>query len=308
MKKELVLVALGAVMSLASCSSENDIIPGKAESPDVQSSPVKFFPSINGATPQTRAGNAAWAAGDAIGIFMVNGVPSAVDHTVNKAYKTADGSKNFTPVSMDDYIYYPVNGSTVNFISYYPRQAGILLENLYSVDVTDQNSPVDIDLLYAKTATGYSKAASGNTVQLSFDHKLTHMVLNITPGTGLTAEDLKNMVVTVKGLKTATTLDLKDGTLGTPDAVADIVMKTQTDGLKSDAILVPQSVADNTVTIEFEIVTANGTEVFVYKVPAITFESKKEHVYAVTINRTGISVTGEINDWAAGTGGSGTAD
>ncbi|MDR1103121.1 MAG: fimbrillin family protein [Tannerella sp.] len=306
MKKELVLVALGAAVSLVSCSSEFDI-PGKTE-PGVQSSPVKFSSSINGATPQTRAGNNTWEAGNTIGIFMVNGTPEIVDNTANRAYKTLDGSKNFSPVSPSDNIYYPVDGSTVNFISYYPWQAGKSLDNLYPVDVTDQNNPVDIDLLYAKTATGYSKAASGNTVQLQFDHKLTHMVLNITPDAGLTEADLEDMVVTVKGLNTATTLNLKDGTLGTPDAVADIVMKTQKNGLKSDAILVPQSIVANAVSIEFRIDTDNGTEVFKWNVPATTFESKKEYVYTVTITRTGIDVTGEINEWEAGTGGSGTAD
>lgn len=289
-------------MFMTSCSNENEVFPNN-DRPSGQSI-VKFSSSINGATPDTRAGNSTWAAGDAIGIFMVDGTPAVVDLAANKAYKTADGSKNFSPVSLNDNIYYPVDGSTVNFISYYPQQTGISLNNLYNVDVASQNNPVDIDLLYAKTTTGYSKATSTNTVQLFFDHKLTHVVLNITPGAGLTASDLNNMVVTVKGINSRNTLDLKTGNLGTPSSVADIVMKTKTDGSTSDAILVPQVVAGNTMSIEFKI----GNETFVWKVPATEFKSKTEHVYTVTIARTGISVTGEINPWTSGTGGTGTAD
>jgi hypothetical protein len=209
---------------------------------------------------------------------------------------------------MGDNIYYPVNGNTVNFVAYYPWQSGIALNSLYNVDVTNQNNPTDIDLLYAKTAAGYSKATSGNTVQLLFDHKLTHLVLNITPGEGLSASDLNGMVVTLKGLNTTTTLDLKNGSLGTPSDIANITARTLTDGSKFDAILVPQTVEDNVMSVEFRIVTANGTEAFVWKVSATAFESKKEHAYNVVIARTGISVTGEINPWETGTGGSGSAD
>ncbi|MDR1407067.1 MAG: fimbrillin family protein [Tannerella sp.] len=307
MKKELVLAAFGAAVFMTSCSNEHEVFPDNTERPSVES-PVKFSSSINGATPQTRAGSSTWDAGNTIGIFMVDGTPDIVDYTTNRAYRTSDGSNNFSPVSMSDNVYYPVNGSTVNFISYYPWQTGISLDNLYNVNVVNQHNSTDIDMLYAKTTSGYSKGTSGSVVQLFFDHKLTHMVLNITPGAGLSATDLNGMTVTIKGLNTKTTVDLKDGNLGTPVNVADIVMKTSSNGSKSDAILVPQSIADGGMRVEFKINAANGEETFVWKVPATTFESKKEHVYDVTIARTGISVTGEINPWETGTGGSGNAD
>jgi hypothetical protein len=299
MKKVFLAAALGATIMM-SCSHDHEVLDQNSDEAVV----ARFNSSINGAT-MLRAGNNTWSAGNTIGIFMVNNTPEAVDATENRAYRTTDGSSHFSHVATTDIIYYPVDNSTVNFISYYPYQSGITLENEYDVDVSDQSNPVDIDLLYAKTTAGYSKTTSAATpVKLMFDHKLTQLVMNITAGEGLTNDDLKGMSVTIKGLNTQTTFDLTDGTLGSASTKVNIVTKVITDGAQYSAILVPQSVTASTVTVDFNV----GNETFVWKVPACEFETQKKHIYTVTIARTGVDVEGEINDWTEGTGGSGTAD
>jgi hypothetical protein len=300
-QKFFLAVALGAIM-MTSCSKD-DVLN---QNPDLNDKvAVQFNSSLNGAS-LLRAGNTTWTANNTIGIFMVDETPEVVDAMENKAYKTVDGTKNFVPVASTDVIYYPSNNSTVNFISYYPHQAGISLENEYNVDVSNQNNAIDIDFLYAQTTDGYSKTTNyGTPVKLMFDHKLTHFVLNTIAGDGLTANDLKGMTVTIKGLNTQTTFDLTDGTQGGVSTKANIATKTVTDGTKYDAILVPQSVTtQDGVTVEFGI----GNEKFVWKVGACAFESKTEHVYNVTISRKGVEIEGEINDWLEGTGGNVAAD
>jgi endonuclease G len=309
MKRNFFLAAVLGTLMMTSCSKD-DVLNLNPEDSNSKVS-VQFSSSINGAVQprsgiQLRTGSTTWTANNTIGIFMVDNTPAAVDATANKAYITTDGSNHFAPVTSTDSIFYPVNNSTVNFIAYYPHQSGILLENNYNVDVSNQSNAVDIDFLYAKTTDGYSKTTgAGSAVRLLFDHKLTHFVLNTIAGEGLTANDLQGMTVTVTGLNTRTTFDLTDGTQGSVSTKANIVTNSVSDGAKYDAILVPQSVAANDgVKVEFQI----GSELFVWKLAACEFESKTEHVYNVTISRKGVEIEGEINDWTAGTGGDVTAD
>jgi endonuclease G len=298
-KKFFLVAALGAAM-MTSCSEEHGLSDLQPDAPSGKSVAAKFASSINGAIPQTRAVSS-WTSGDAIGIFMVDDVPAVVDLMTNKAFTTT-GATLFTPKTAGDSIFFPANGSTVNFISYYPYQSGVTLGD-YAVDVSAQSN--SIDLLYAKTTAGYSKTSVSKTVKLDFYHQLTHLVMSTIPGDGLTEADLQGMTVTIKGMNTQTTFDLTDGTLDAATGQANIVTSEISDGEKYDAILVPQSVSDNAVTVEFTLAT---NETFVWKVPARNFEAKTEHNYTITISRTGIDVEGEIKPWIDGDDGTGTAD
>jgi hypothetical protein len=305
-KRFFLATALGAVMMTA-CSHEYEMLDKQLDASG-ESVAAKFTSSINGATPQTRATGSTWVSSDSIGIFMVDATPTAVDGMINKHYKKTSGDeKNFSPATTNDAIYYPVDGSTVNFISYYPYQASTLLGN-YNVNVVNQNTPAAIDFLYAKTITGYSKTSGQTPVHLTFIHKLTLLVMDTKAGYGLTDDDLKGMVVTIKGLNTQTTIDLKDGSQGNASSKNPIVTKVNTDGKEYSAILIPQDVTAGDVTVEFEITSSNGVETFVWKVPTVTFETQKRHTYSVTISRTGIEVEGEITDWLDVQGGDVNAD
>jgi endonuclease G len=295
-KNVFVTAAIGAALILsAACTKEYcDINPAN------EKAPVLFESNINSATPITRA--SAWSDGSTIGIFMINDAVAVVDDMTNKQYVT-DGTAAhaFTPATTSDTIFYPVNGNSVNFISYYPYQAGLALTDDYAVNVVNQQNAIDIDLLYVKTTgTAYSKATQATPVSLHFGHQLSHWVLNTKPASGLTAADLEGMTVTVKGLNTQVKFNLSSMALSDLSVVDGIALKVVTSGKQFEAILIPQAIGSDQVTVEF---TTVKNETFVWKVPASALETNKEYTYNVTISRTGISVTGEIEDWETGVGG-----
>jgi hypothetical protein len=128
--------------------------------------------------------------------------------------------------------------------------------------------------------------------------------MNTMPGIGLTANDLKKLTVTVKGLKTKATFNLSTKALSNIIDKVNIEANELTEGEKYDAIIIPQTISQDEVTVEFEI----DTEVFVWKVPASTFAAGTEYIYNVTISRTGVTVTGVIHPWINGKGDDVSAD
>jgi len=298
--------ALSAVVALTSC--------GKNETTVNTSAPVRFSAAIAGqALPgaATRAEGTTWASGDAVGIFMVNhGLTTIAENAGNRQYTTT-GDGNFTAVAGDE-IYYPMDGSAVDFIAWYPYSAGAALGTPVAIPIattqTAANQP-DFDLLYAtanNSGNGYTKTTSG-AVALAFSHKLSKLVLNTTadPSVGVA---LTGMTVKITGMNTAGTFDLSTGALGTTGTPAAITPRTITDGASYDAIILPGSYAAGALTVEFTIGSGSGAETFVWNVGAITFDSGSQYTYDLTLKRTGVTVTGSITPWTPVASGSGTAE
>ena len=304
MKTNCIFLSLAAVVALASCS--------KSEAPVNASAPVRFTAAIAGeALPAaaTRAAGTTWAANDAIGIFMVNhGLTTIAENASDKQYTTAAGDGNFAAADASNEIYYPMDGSAVDFIACYPYTAGATLTTPVNIAIgTTQTtaSQPGFDLLYAKadnSAAGYSKTTSA-AVGLKFSHQLSKLVLNTTAGEGV-GSALTGMTVKIVGMNTANTFDLSTGALGvTPGTPAAITPRTITDGASYDAIIMPGSYAAGVVTVEFTV----GTETFIWNVGAITFASGSAYTYDLTLKRTGVTVTSNITDWIPETG-TGTAE
>jgi hypothetical protein len=158
--------------------------------------------------------------------------------------------------------------------------------------------------LYASTAStapsGFDKTYSG-VIGLEFRHRLTKLTLNIgtpDPALGILPGDLAAMTVQVNGLKTTAPFDLSAGTLGTPANTASFNLRPVTAGSVYDAIILPDAINANTVTVEFNA----GNDVYTWEMPAITFVSGLEYVYTVTFTASGgvgvsVSVTGTIVPW-----------
>lgn len=136
------------------------------------SQPISFTSSIKGIN--TRAVDSKWTAGDKIGVFMKatsGDLASAI--AVNKQHAT-DANGNVSAADADNALYYPTDGSSVDFIAYYPYTAS-LTGNVYKVNVADQSKPENIDLLYSNNATGFAKGTA-NKPQLQFAHQLSQIV------------------------------------------------------------------------------------------------------------------------------------
>lgn len=258
--------------------------------------PVSFTSYIQGVN--SRAVNNAWGENDQIGISVKQS--GAFGDVVNKHYLVSNAG-SVSAASANDAIYYPEDGSTVDFVAYYPYTAAIA-NNMYAVNLTDQSSQAAIDLLYSMNATQKDKTTA-TPVQLTFKHQLAKIVLNITKEA--TIPTLAGLQVAVIGTKTKASFALLDGTL-TPDGVStlDIAAKVNDGGTLAEAIVLP--VAGLTGgQISFTL----GGKTQVWNIPAgQDFAAGSKITYPVTIKEEGgqISVSfgdASITDWITVNGG-----
>ena len=247
---------------------------------------------------QTRAYDATWEAGDEIGIF---GFPTDANQTTwsNVPYATTSGNGSFAPVSAP--IYLPVNDSEVDFVAYYPYTT-TLADGVYTVDVTDQSDQAAIDLMTAGTQTA---DRINNKVAFNFVHKLSKIYITFKPGDDMTDADLAGMKVQLTGQQTAATFNVTNPegavsvTTGLP---ATLTLNTSADGKSSEGIVLPSGNLDG-MTIHLDL--ADKGSFFNWDLinsRADKFEAGKKYVYTITVNKTKLSVTATITDWAAGNG------
>lgn len=282
MKKILYIVAAGAMM-LTACNKDND-------APDGQQA-VQFSAAIT-----TRAAGTNWSVDDQIGAFMKTaGYPLGTTNLAdNVRYTNAAGG--FTAATP---IYYPQSGA-VDFVAYYPYRATPAADPyLYKVDVATQTNPATIDLLWSNNAVNKTKSAAA--VALQFDHMLSRVVLNIKPGTGMTAADMAGITVKIAGMPTAADFSLANGTLGnlagastdlTPIAVTPASGYTATFA----AIVVPQGAgAWSGRKLVFTVGGAN----YDHAIPdGDDFASGREYAYDIAVDATGVSVSrSDVTDW-----------
>lgn len=254
---------------------------------------IKVSGHISGV--RTRATGDSWSEGDAIGIYMVEaGMGLAVESILaqNAKYVTeSDGL--FYPAAVDYDVKFPLDGSDVDFIAYYPY--GTISSNFeYMIDVADQADQSTIDLLYADNARGLNKDSS--FVDLTFTHQLSKLLvyLNTTDGS-----PLRDAAVTVRGVNTKGTFSLVNRTITTSDK-GDIAMKMNGDGTVAEAIVLP---ADTLGGASLEII--NGEYGYRYDLgssPAVTaFEPGYKYTYTIELDtRSPLDVKTEVIDWLDG--------
>lgn len=259
---------------------------------------------------QTRATDAAWQTGDAIGIYMLEaGTTTLSESADNRKYATAGGDGKFSADAAGQTIYFPVDGSTVDFHAYHPYR-GTLSDGVFALDVSSQTDLPAIDLMSAKVESTPEAPLDKNhpAVAFTFRHLLTKLELNISAGNGISADDLQGLKVEITNQRTAGSYDPQYGAFGVDsEPVNTVTMNTAADGTLAQAILLPTTPADgiNPVIAGRELVfTLKATgEVFRYPLPdGKGFLAGDKNIYNITINRTSLTVTAEVQNWNPGNG------
>ena len=232
-------VLLGAafciVMFLAggcSSDSEKDVPQGDGRVPLEVSSGIDV---------QTRAYDKTWDKDDAIGIFMLSG---ADPEAANRQYTTGEESiSGIFAAAAGNTIYFPIDGTTRDFVAYYPYRDLGQENTTYTVDVSDQSSQKGIDLMGAAKVTGKHK--NDPIVEFVFTHKLVKLALTIqADGTSLTADKLEGMTVKLSNQRTKATYDVVTGgsvTVDTQTAPATLVLETNSKGTSAEGIVLPNN-------------------------------------------------------------------
>lgn len=282
------------LLSVTGCKKESVMVLDKV--------PVIFQCGTN-----TRVLDDSWDAGDRIGVCMVRSSSpladtSIVEQAANIAYETSVSAPlaSFASVEAAKTIYYPLDGSAVDFYAYYPYVSNLSTYE-YPINVTEQSSQSSLDLMTA-FASGHTKHTT--QVNLNFKHKLAKLKLTIRAGAGLSELDLQGLEVEVIGLYTKAFLGLSTDTILNRQSVADIKAKTSATGQLSEAILIPCT-AMSGAKVAFKL--QQTSEVFYWDISALSLQSGKKYDYIVTLSRTGANISGSISDWI-GSSGNGSAN
>lgn len=258
---------------------------------------INFTSSIQGLN--TRAANAEWTAGDKVGIFMkaANGDLSAAT-AANKLH-TTDKNGNLTASNAENALYYPTDGSSVDFVAYYPYVIS-LPGNTYKVDVTTQTDKPAIDLLYSDNAKGFAKGASGSP-QLTFTHMLSQIVFNIEKDA--TIPTLDGLKVTFKGMNTKADFTLADGKLINAGTVADITSLMAEGATTITTIVLPATTLSD-IKVVFDL---NGKS-YTADYPQTVLDAGRKYVHKVKLSDSNgqpviVMEAATITDWIEVPGG-----
>jgi endonuclease G len=278
------LITTLSVLALYSCREDDESIFQGNDGPVA----ARFTSTVSGEV-RTKASGASWDVNDKIGIFMKKNnqpLPGNIVGTADNAeYTTSNASGNFHSVSSDVTIYYPADGTAVDFIAYYPYQS-VLSNYIYPIDLTDQSSQEKIDLLYSNNARGYTNASP--PAGLSFSHQLVKVVFNITAGEGIS--DLNGLTTAIAGTNTKADFNLATGAIEDPNTIGDIVTKTTVVGSSavSEAMILPIGNANGIV---FKFTLSSG-KVITWNVPnGTSFDKGRKYSYNITLKDSGSSVT-----------------
>lgn len=268
---------------------------------------------------QTRAYDDQWEAGDAIGIFAL--MPGTTEIATDETSGTAQGNRKystlenalgmFNPADENATIYLPVDGSTRDFIAYYPYQPK-MAGSTYKIDLTTQKPQKSIDFMVSTTeqaegsshTTGISKIDPA--VQFRFGHKLSKVRLNIETGAGFKGDhsELMKMEVALTGQQTTADFDiLTDDEVTITNGYESIDLFTAENGRTSEGIVMPSNDYDG---MQFEFHVKGHGQPYVWELnkseKATRFDPGKEYIYNITIHKTAIEVTATIKDWEQGNG------
>ena len=309
MKKYFILAA--SALALAACT--NDLENANVAVNDTQEA-IKFTACV-GALEETRAGQAiqsqAFDTGEEIYVECIRSysdryTDAATFADLNAIYVTGAAAGNVNALSLkvtdpvQDPFYWPARG-TVSFKAFYPST---VTESTTSFSVSENQTGTagykGSDLMWA-TATGLDKTAVPTaTVGLTFNHALSKIMINLTPGDGMTEADIAACTVTIHAKKTAT---IAEGVVSAATGeVTDIIAGV---GAQNAAIIVPQTIDGHETAQNFITITTDGNHPVTYKIDSEqVFLNGKVYTYNFTVNMEAVTLQStSINNWTAGDGG-----
>lgn len=190
-------------------------------------------------------------------------------------------------------IIFQQDASKVDFVLYHPWLE-ILPENGIPVDVSDPANKEKYGTLYSNNATGKYKSQS--PVKVEFRHIPAKIILEMTNGTGVEAEDLKSLQVEARGVYTAGLLALDTGIVTPAGNIGTISVPVSDDGRHAEYVVLPTNeLPSSGRDLRFTVKDIAQTYSFDEN---LRFEMGKQYTLDVVIANPGIEVTiRTIEDW-----------
>ncbi|WP_281695784.1 fimbrillin family protein [Bacteroides clarus] len=297
--KNMCLWTAIALMTLAACSEDKEasMEPGAAEN-----FPAEIHGTINGysAVSNSRGINGSWADGEAIGITTAAGLSNVSyvvteDRNVKYAYSTeAECFQVVNPEGADHTIYFKgLYDMKLYAYAPYVGERGIVPETIEAATTSDLQAidrQTNIDFLYAEGA-GSQKNPK---VDFIFHHRMSNILLNFKPKTGVQLSDLSYKL---KGLKLDGTYTPSTGVAALKNSAIpqDIEMRiTAAEDMKSSLILYPQTFSVSTI---LEVIMGNKSYA-VSPSTDVVLEAGQQYVFDVLIGEQEMTINlASIVDW-----------
>lgn len=304
MKTNLFTAMLVSVL-FASCSDDNN-------NTEINDGRIKFTSGTN--TKDTRVsgpeGNT-WDAGDPIGIYMVETGTTIITKAADNRLYTALSTGLETTFTSTTPIYYPVNGSKVDFIAYHPHSTTIDENYWFEIDVQDQSSQSKIDLMTASANNeelGYDKTNT-SPISLNFKHQFSKVIINVLKGDGIT--DLSGLSIQVKGMDHTAIFDLMENVFAGIGHIDGTVITPFNAGNNTYELILPPTEYSDLSNYKVEFTLAGNTYMWVMSDntgDVSSFESGNKYTFDVTLTKNRVKASGTITEWNPIEGGTGTAD
>lgn len=275
--KKLYSLSLIISIVLFSCSKE------EAQLQDLQGLPISFNASVFEEV-QTRVVGNNWENGDKIGVFAIDHGSVLKEEAIVENYDNLSFSTTGNGQFRDDgqSIYYPIDGSAIDFVSYYPYKPNLTSYN-YPVDISEQ-----VDLLYSNNLTNVTKNNSNNT--LDFKRVLSKLAINIEPkGEG----SLAGLTVEVNNLKTKASFSLSNAEFVIDESSVGslTLIPTGTDSKMTASSLLLPTTEQNTIEVVFKV---DDTSIYKWTVPH-ALESGNIYSYKIRLDGLSSEVTPSTN-------------
>lgn len=285
-----------AALLLGACSNDE-----ATDSVDL-SRPIalSFAPSAPEVTTRATIGTegATFQADDQVGLY-VDGTDYA-----NVCYTCGGNTWDASEV-----LYWPDAG-THTFRAYYPYMETVSNAITLPADQSTAEAFTKADLMWVKQ----EQKATNSPITLALGHRMSLIKLDISQGDGITLNEIKEMIPAIHGqIPTVGTWNLETGEVTfAADAAAVESIRPYMDGsdgttLTYYALVMPNtsfaekarffSLADGETTYSYHLNIAGG----------FTAGQAQYCDFDLTVNRTGISITGfSVSNWTESTTGSGT--
>ena len=242
---------------------------------------VSFDTSVHDDS-QTRVTVNNWDSDDRIGVYAIQNESTTtqittVDYYDNFSFSTTGNGKFYHD---EEPIYYPKDGSAIDFIAYYPYQPNLVSYN-YPIDINNQH-----DFLYSKNLKNASSKNRDNT--LIFNRVLSKLSLIV--------ESEADFTVEINGVKTKATFSLANGKFSIDSASIGKLHLTPLDvdnrGLKQiECYLIPTS-KERSIVVSFIL---NNKASYKWTIPH-ALERGKYYSYKLKFNDASINIGDTTNN------------
>ncbi|NDV63683.1 fimbrillin family protein [Bacteroides sp. 224] len=258
---------------------------------------ITFASGVNKYDTRINESGDQWLKDDEVGIYML---PETGDTPLKSNIKyTTVSAGTSTTFQTTDAMYYPTDGSSVNFMAYHPYSASVSTE--YPINLASQANQTSLDLMYARSTQSYNQSL-GTAVSLTFNHVLTKVILNITADE--TVGDISEAQVTVKGMNTTAKFNLSAKAIENEGDAGDIKAYKSATANRYEFILLPVAELTDAHTVEFEVNGSTYTWTISKNDGNITqFKAGYKYTFKINLTDTGVDSEveseqgGSVNPW-----------